>query len=296
MKDGSPFGPLHAGAPSHRKVYDLAELLGIEHPHAFGLLCCLWARALVEASDGIVRGGAHRVAALTGWNGDPHKVLEALVAVGVIDRVGDRFVLHDWMEYGGRSLKEAGTKRANMAKARASRHDRQCIDAYGVESTALGSMPLSSPLSSSSSSSSGSEEIATHVPTQEQHVVPIRPQLVGRTPRAQTIAGILEADTCPSTPAEVLKDPHYGKILREKFGFLTGQGSTPTLLGEVTARFDNFTRKHRTGGRDAAFNALIGWLGRDCGVYEARQRRERKETGALDVDAIAYGNRKRDSS
>jgi hypothetical protein len=109
--------------------------------------------------------------------------------------------------------------------------------------------------------------------------------------RAKTLYGSEEAARAPSTPQAVLEDHHYGKILREKFPALDGNGPRPSLIGEVTADFRSFQNKYRDHGRDAAYNGLIGWIAKRYGAHEASMRRQGGDAG-LNVAAIVGGNRK----
>lgn len=130
----------------------------------------------------------------------------------------------------------------------------------------------------------GKEPAPARTPPEEPKV---RPQLVGRTPRGNTLFGKIEADSCPATPKAALDDAHYGPLLCSKFPALDGQGSRPTLIGEVTADFASFQRKWRAEGRDAAFNGLISWLARRYGPHDLNFKRN----GGVDVDAIVNGRR-----
>lgn len=112
-----------------------------------------------------------------------------------------------------------------------------------------------------------------------------------QTPRAKTLFGGEEAARTPTTPQAVLEDHHYGKILREKFPALDGNGPRPSLIGEITSDFRSFEKKYRDQGRDAAYNGLISWIAKRYGAHEASMRRQGGDAG-LNVAAIVGGNRK----
>lgn len=278
MKDGSPYGPLHASGPSHRKVFALADRLCIQQAHAFGLLCTLWARALTEARDGQVFGGPSRVAQLAGWHADAQVFFDALVYVGALDVDGKSVRIHDWSDYGGRSLAAIAArvengKRGGRKPAGSNRPDQT----IRVEPADL--------LLSSLLSSSDQEEIAHPVPTSTP-MEASKPRSGLQTRRADTAHGQVEASTQPKTPAEVLAHPYWGKQLREKFPALQWSGATQTLIGDITARFSSFQRKYERDGKDAAYSALIGWIAQDYPKHEMRWKREQTVAGHVDTAAI----------
>jgi hypothetical protein len=103
-KSRAPFGPLHADAPDHPKVFALAGLLGLKRYAAFGLVAGMWARALQHTPSGSL-GSAQRVAFLCGWPEEEAEALQkALVEAGFIRLEGGGALINDWGEYGGRSL------------------------------------------------------------------------------------------------------------------------------------------------------------------------------------------------
>lgn len=116
-----------------------------------------------------------------------------------------------------------------------------------------------------------------------EKVIPRSP----KTPRNQTIVGMIEVEGMPKTPSDILKDPHYGPEFRRKFPALDGEGPRPTIAGEITALMPDFHRNYREKGRDVAFNKLLGWIASRYGPHEISWKR----SGGVDVDAVANGRR-----
>lgn len=120
------------------------------------------------------------------------------------------------------------------------------------------------------------------------------PQLTGRADRKDTIFGKIETEAMPSTAQQILKDPHWGPIIREKFPAWDGRGSRLSLATEITSDLKSFRTKYLAEGKDAAYSGLLSWLSRRYGAAEASRRAEQRNassSGAVDVTAIIKGNR-----
>lgn len=207
------------------------------------------------------------------WTGHPGKLWTALEACGFIE--GTRW--HDWAQTQEEHARQAHKKAGAVERKRRQREK----DAESRLGHADVTRDMSVTPSLSLSGSSYSEEGAGG---EVRHAVDARRP---ETPRAQTIVGLAESATAPKIPADVLKDHHYGPILRKKFPALDGEGPRPTLAGEVTALWTDFEKNYRLKGRDAAFNKLIGWIGSRYGPHEISWKR----SGGVDVEAIANGKR-----
>tara|TARA_Y100000114_G_C11761036_1_gene329748 strand:+ start:961 stop:1809 length:849 start_codon:yes stop_codon:yes gene_type:complete len=107
---------LEASFGRHPKTRRLARRLGLDLLQVRGLLVGLWVWALEFAPDGDLRSfDAEAIAEGCGWldvapEGDPGALVAELESVGLLDRTGDGWVVHDWMEYAG-SLKAAQAQR-----------------------------------------------------------------------------------------------------------------------------------------------------------------------------------------
>ena len=95
----------------HRKMRKLARRLGCNVLEARGVMLGLWCRVVDEAPDGDLDGwDAEDVAVASGWPGDEDALVDAMLAVGLLDEEDGRWLIHDWMEYAH------GYKRAQQKK------------------------------------------------------------------------------------------------------------------------------------------------------------------------------------
>ena len=118
---------LHQAVWTHRKIFELASLLGIDETYAAAHAIRLWTWALDNAPDGDLSALSDRVIAFgAGWRKKPTDFVEAMVEAGLLDRAdhgddGPRSLLvHDWDEYAGRLLerrqKDADRKRNSRGR------------------------------------------------------------------------------------------------------------------------------------------------------------------------------------
>lgn len=97
----------HQDLRTNPKAKRLARILDVPLPQAIGHLHMLWWWALDHAFDGnLGRVDPYDLADAMGWEGDPDKLVDALVDCGPSDRAGfieraasGHLVLHDWLEY-----------------------------------------------------------------------------------------------------------------------------------------------------------------------------------------------------
>lgn len=91
----------HTVLSRHRKVSDLANLLGIPKPYASGLLHTLWHSALEQQEDGdLSKWSDAFISESAGWPGEASKLISAMSESGFIDGR----LLHDWVDYAGKYL------------------------------------------------------------------------------------------------------------------------------------------------------------------------------------------------
>lgn len=91
---------LHGGAQCHPKVVALEGLLGISELEARGIALGLWGWTIQwEPSGDLSKQTPATIARGLAWRGDPVVLIDALVAARLLDRDGDRLLLHDWMDY-----------------------------------------------------------------------------------------------------------------------------------------------------------------------------------------------------
>lgn len=83
------------------KIHALARRLAIPFPHALGISGLLWNFTCDHAPDGNVgKHGALGIATATHWDGDSNALVDALVAVRLIDVLENgEMVIHQWEEH-----------------------------------------------------------------------------------------------------------------------------------------------------------------------------------------------------
>lgn len=97
----------HQSLATHRKLYGLAEQLGITRPAAAGHLLFLWFWALDNAPDGDFTDVSPTILKDAAcWPKKAETLIEALVDARWLDRDGDSLRLHDWMVYAGRLVEK----------------------------------------------------------------------------------------------------------------------------------------------------------------------------------------------
>jgi len=91
---------LHSGSYRHRKVIDLARILGCSEMEARGLVMTLWSWTSETAIDGDLRGwSAYAMARAWGWSGDADAMVSALLEVRLLDGEIGALRVHEWLEY-----------------------------------------------------------------------------------------------------------------------------------------------------------------------------------------------------
>lgn len=107
----------HQELGQHPKTLKAAKKLGINVPQMVGHLHLLWHWALSYADDGdLSKWDDDDVALGAQWDGDSGEFVRALAGVGFIDEADGSRLLHDWMDYAGRLVRERERKRAARSK------------------------------------------------------------------------------------------------------------------------------------------------------------------------------------
>ena len=116
---------LHTELVEHRKIKHLMRETDAPRDACVGRLCMLWLWAIRNRPDGDLSDvddlDFQRI-----WELGPKKTAafrRALESAGLLDRDGDRLVIHDWDEYAGRLLE--ARKRDRERKREARRKDRK---------------------------------------------------------------------------------------------------------------------------------------------------------------------------
>lgn len=89
------------GTSRHSKLLMLACELDIDTYAAVGLACCMWDWVGETMPQGNIGSAPDRIIAqVVGWRGDPAKLVQAMVKVGLLDvHPTHRLVVHDWSEH-----------------------------------------------------------------------------------------------------------------------------------------------------------------------------------------------------
>ena len=96
----------------HRKTTILARALRIDEYAAVGVLVCLWNWALRYAPDGdITDYPIGDIAKAIKYPKQAGRLLSALLEAGFLDLEQERFVLHDWEDYGGKWYQQTEANR-----------------------------------------------------------------------------------------------------------------------------------------------------------------------------------------
>lgn len=128
--------PVRTGLFKHNKTSRLAALLGIPPTHAAGLVIALWAWAALEAPNGCLGDyDDEDIAIATGWQGDPHGFVAALLGCGAGRRAGflerdpnsSGLRIHDWQDGSGSVGSYVEKARARVLATQAWRAKKQGV-------------------------------------------------------------------------------------------------------------------------------------------------------------------------
>lgn len=113
---------VHQELRTHRKVLAAAEMLRISTPEMIGHLVLLWCWALDNAPDGSLASiSASIIAAAAIWPKAPDRFVDAMTAVGLLDRDErtQALSIHDWVEYTGRLIERRQAEKCRSRRRRA---------------------------------------------------------------------------------------------------------------------------------------------------------------------------------
>ena len=110
--------------PDHPKVLGLARDLEIHSHHALGMLVALWAWVNRFAPDGNLSSyEAGDIEWALRWDGDPGRLVAALINRRLLDFDGGELSVHNWGDHAEKN-KNAERKRAQRARRKADSHAR----------------------------------------------------------------------------------------------------------------------------------------------------------------------------
>jgi hypothetical protein len=156
----------HQDLPGHPKTKKLIRLLKIPGPIIVGHLHYLWWWALDFAQSGeITQYDPFDIADACEWKADAIEFFEALVEAGFIDKVNDRYFIHDWYDYAGKLIeirkKDAERKRTSRGKKKESEGSPLDIQgtSYGRRAESIRDLDLNLDLNPKDTTTDGFEVV-----------------------------------------------------------------------------------------------------------------------------------------
>lgn len=92
---------LHQSLFDHKKMFIFEEELGECIPLCAGLLGILWNWCVINAPDALLDKNPRRIARAARWDGEPNKLVGALLKAGFLEDAGENYRVHDWDDYAG---------------------------------------------------------------------------------------------------------------------------------------------------------------------------------------------------
>lgn len=106
--------------PHHRKVLRLAKALRVGQPAALGYLVNLWCAAMRSSEGGVLVGWLpDEIRQAAGWGSDPDRFLTAMEAAGFLEKDGDTYTIHEWIEHQGDIIATRAADRERKRRVRA---------------------------------------------------------------------------------------------------------------------------------------------------------------------------------
>jgi hypothetical protein len=109
---------------NHPKLILLARELGITKVKALGHLHLLWYWVLEYADDGELKY-LDLLPDACEWEDDPQKFIEALIKYEFIDQLGEKYVIHDWLDYSGAFYEKKLYNRIKKQESRGKIQEKQ---------------------------------------------------------------------------------------------------------------------------------------------------------------------------
>ena len=109
---------------NHPKLILLARELGITKVKALGHLHLLWYWVLEYADDGELKY-LDLLPDACEWEDDPQKFIEALIKYEFIDKIGEKYIIHDWLDYSGAFYEKKLYNRIKKQESREKIQERQ---------------------------------------------------------------------------------------------------------------------------------------------------------------------------
>jgi hypothetical protein len=109
---------------NHPKLILLARELGITKVKALGHLHLLWYWVLEYADDGELKY-LDLLPDACEWEDDPQKFIEALIKYEFIDQIGEKYIIHDWLDYSGAFYEKKLYNRIKKQESRGKIQEKQ---------------------------------------------------------------------------------------------------------------------------------------------------------------------------
>lgn len=104
----SPWIELHSALLTHPKVDRLSTKLKVPRTQALGIVSSLWLWVSQFAEDGdLSRYDPIEIVSGIRYEGDADQLLKALQDSNFVEYVDNKLIIHDWMTYGIRLLRQS---------------------------------------------------------------------------------------------------------------------------------------------------------------------------------------------
>lgn len=221
----------HQEVGRHPKTLKAAKRLGISVPQMVGHLHLMWHWALDYADTGDLDGfDADDLALGAMWEGDSDEFVAVLRDVGFLDG----WVLHDWMDYAGRLVRERERKRTERAAKSATQPPP------ADPPTPPGPPPVPGPSADSTRTSVGQSGDSPRAGTQPNPTQPDQTK----------VNTVVEPASPPSTSLTLVADPIERAapdpivVVFDAWREATGRGNRASLTADRRKRIKSWLREY----------------------------------------------------
>lgn len=261
-----PWFQVFADLPGHKKIGKLRDALGLKNRYeAVGLIVCIWSWAAVHAPSGQLEDiTAQDLADAAGWRKSAKKLMEALVASGLIDQTEEGHSLHDWDGHQC-MLQDA------MTRSRRKAADRQKAYRERKKAEAQGALALPPPVPEDDAARNAMRNVTGNVTERHRNGTTSSSTITNTLPISEVVAvgNTVHTDGGDGTDRDVLK----------LIGGEVGQG----VLLLTDRQMDDLLERLGVDGFNAYGKRLVSWVQRKgANVDHYREiLKWAKEDGAL---------------